>query len=151
MVARPPANVEWCSEPQVQVETGSNTALQGNLVIGFEDKVVSLFERIKGAADQQKSSFIPLEPGRQATGRVPGVTGLTLTVPFSHAGNILSASFHSTAGLLTTSHDDTARLWFVRPDTRPVEDLALLGQTLSGLRLSDEGNPVPLTQEEWRD
>ncbi len=81
-------------------------------------------------------------------------TGAPVTPPLLHRDRVDHASFTQDGRILfTASADGTTRLWDFTPDARPIEDIALLAQLLSGRRLDNTGSLVavsaPKLAEYW--
>jgi WD40 repeat protein len=63
-------------------------------------------------------------------------SGEAITPPLRHDGWVIHASFSpDSRRIVTGSIDETARVWDLSPENRPVEDLVLLAQLYSGHRL----------------
>lgn len=82
------------------------------------------------------------------------ITGAPVTPPLLHRDRVDHASFTQDGRILfTASADGTTRLWDFTPDARPIEDIALLAQLLSGRRLDNTGSLVavsaPKLAEYW--
>jgi WD40 repeat protein len=86
---------------------------------------------------------------RDRTARVwDGATGEALTPPLRHPWAVWRAEFGPASDrLVTTGPDGTAWEWGLGSDDRPVEDLVLLAQLLSGSRIEKRGL-MPLGPEE---
>ena len=73
-------------------------------------------------------------------------TGAPITPPLLHRDRVDHASFTQDGRtLFTASADGTTRLWDVTPDNRPVEEITMLAQLLSGRRIDSTGSLVAVT------
>ena len=77
-------------------------------------------------------------------------TGQYVSPVLQHEGVVLSVAFSPDGRtLLISNRDGTSRLWDLVPDNRPVTDLVLFAQLMSGFRLDQFGTleRIPATEQ----
>jgi tetratricopeptide (TPR) repeat protein len=78
-------------------------------------------------------------------------TGQPVSPAFEHHGSLKVLRFSpDLRRILAVATDQSACLWDTAPDDRPVDDLVLLTEVLTGQRLDEAGNVRRLGPEEWR-
>jgi WD40 repeat protein len=104
---------------------------------------------LRHAREVRHVSFSPdgqrvLTAGDDGVARVwDAATGQPVTVPLRHHGPIPSAEFSPDGQrVVTAGEDGAARVWDVGADPRPLADLRLLAQLLTGQRFDQVGGTV---------
>jgi WD40 repeat protein len=76
-------------------------------------------------------------------------TGRPVSPPLQHTGEVTYAAFSPDGRRLLTVSGNTARVWKMSTDGRPLEDLFALTQLWSGHRIDATGGLIHLTAEEF--
>jgi eukaryotic-like serine/threonine-protein kinase len=105
----------------------------------------------------ERAEFSPdgslvLTASLDGTARVwEAATGQPVTPPLRHDGPIWHAEFSRDGRrVLTASGDATARVWDVSAEQRPLSELTLIAQVLSGRDLQDPDKALPLNESAFR-
>jgi WD40 repeat protein len=105
----------------------------------------------------ERAEFSPdgrliLTASLDGTARVwDATTGQPVTPPLRHDGPVWHAEFSPDGRrVLTASGDATARTWEISADERPLGDLRLIAQTLSGRDLRDPDKGLPVEEAAFR-
>ncbi len=75
-------------------------------------------------------------------------SGLPITVPILHPAVVTDARFLSDDQMVTTCEDGLVRIWDLRPDERPINELKRLSRLYSGHRIDETDALSPLNTEE---
>ncbi len=103
-------------------------------------------------AEFSPDGILILTASLDGTARVwEAATGCPVTPPLRHDGPVWHAEFSPDGRrVLTASGDATARTWDVSADERPLGDLTLIAQTLSGRDLRDPDKGLPVEESAFR-
>lgn len=93
---------------------------------------------------------------QDGTARVwDAATGEPVSLPLTHEGPVWWAEFSPDGRRVATASDDhTGRIWELSKDERPIRDLQLFAELMSGQEIDNTGSTVPMLPEEllatWR-
>jgi WD40 repeat protein/tetratricopeptide (TPR) repeat protein len=104
-----------------------------------------------GRLDRWTAPFNVPSAGRYEALLIDATTAAKLAPPFAHEDEVRFILVNGDGRrLLSCGVDRTARWWDTSADDRPVADLVRLAEIVTGKRLDDQGNFLPVPLADWR-